>query len=50
MGCGCGGAKSAKQEWIYTDKRGKQVTYPSHIAAQAAQVRAGGTGSIRPKQ
>ena len=50
FGCGCGGAKAARQEWIYTDKDGKQHSYRSEIEAKAAQVRAKGLGSVRPKQ
>lgn len=49
-GCGCGAGRTARQEWIYTDANGRQHTYRTEIEAKAAQVRAKGAGSIRPKQ
>jgi hypothetical protein len=46
VGCNCG-AKNQKFKYIYTDTSGKQSTWDSKIAAEAAKVRAGGGGSIR---
>jgi hypothetical protein len=47
VACNCGGA-SAIKEYIFVDpKSGRQYSYRTEIEAQAAQVRAGGGGSIR---
>lgn len=45
MPCNCGSSK--KFNFIYTDTNGRQSTYDTEISAKAAQVRAGGGGSIR---
>lgn len=47
MGCNCGGGTTAKNTYIYTDPNGQQHTYNTEIEARAAQIRAGGGGSIR---
>jgi hypothetical protein len=45
--CNCGSTAQAK-DFVFTDpKTGRQHTYSTRIEAQAAQVRAGGGGSIR---
>lgn len=46
MGCNCGN-KNQKMNYIYTDTSGRQHTYSSNVEAKAAQIRAGGGGSIR---
>jgi hypothetical protein len=47
MGCNCAGSKTISLKYIYTDSNGRQYTYSTDIEARAAQVRAGGGGSIR---
>jgi hypothetical protein len=47
MGCNCGGATAKKFKYVYTTAQGRQQTYDTEIEAKAAQIRAGGTGSIR---
>lgn len=49
MPCNCGGgaAKNASQKHIYTDANGRQQSFNTNIEARAAQIRAGGGGSIR---
>lgn len=48
MPCNCGGAQSSSSvKHIYTDANGRQTIYNTNIEARAAQVRAGGGGSIR---
>lgn len=46
MGCNCGN-KNSTQSWVYTDVNGVQRSYNTQIEAEAAKVRAGGTGSVR---
>lgn len=46
MGCNCGGT-AKKFKYIFTNDQGRQFTYDSEIEAKAAQIRAGGVGSIR---
>lgn len=46
MACNCAGNKVALK-YIYTGPDGRQSTYNTEIEARAAQVRAGGAGSIR---
>lgn len=48
MPCNCGGGQAnAKVTHIYTDSNGKQQSFKTDIEARAAQIRAGGGGSIR---
>lgn len=47
MACGCGQSRTAKFSYIYTDATGQQRSFNTDIEARAAQVRAGGGGSIR---
>lgn len=48
MPCNCGGGTTAKNVYVYTDgTSGRQTTYNTEIEARAAQIRAGGGGSIR---
>ena len=47
MPCNCGSKNTAKVDYVYTDGNGKQVSYRTEIEAKAAQIRAGGGGSIR---
>lgn len=47
MPCNCGGGANAAKKYIYTTPQGRQVTYNTDIEARAAQIRAGGGGSIR---
>jgi len=51
MPCNCGGgsAASAKSQstYVFTDPTGKQRSFNTDIEARAAQIRAGGGGSIR---
>lgn len=46
MGCNCGN-KNAKVDWVYTNTNGVQKSYTTEIEANAAKIRAGGTGSVR---
>lgn len=51
MPCNCGGASAnAKVIHIYTDAKGRQQSFNTDIEARAAQIRAGGGGSIRTEQ
>lgn len=45
MACNCG--NKDQKVFIYTTERGTQESHPTLIAARAAQIRAGGGGSIR---
>lgn len=47
IGCNCGSKTAQKVNYIYTTPQGRQVTYRTEIEAKAAQIRAGGGGSIR---
>jgi hypothetical protein len=48
MGCNCAGQqRAAAVKHIYTNPQGRQTSYNTEIEARAAQVRAGGGGSIR---
>jgi hypothetical protein len=47
MACGCGGAQNSKVAYVFTDATGKQRQFRTDIEARAAQIRAGGGGSIR---
>lgn len=46
MGCGCGSKKSAVNH-VFIDSNGTQRTYRTEIEARAAQIRAGGGGTIK---
>lgn len=46
MACGCKD-KNKNQNYIYTDDKGTEHVYVSNVAAKAAQIRGGGTGTIR---
>lgn len=47
MGCNCGN-KNAQYDFVYTDSKGRQVTYNSEVEAKAAKIRAGGVGEVKP--
>lgn len=47
MGCNCGGQQKVPVKYVYTNEKGQQITYRTEIEAKAAQIRAGGGGSIR---
>lgn len=48
MPCGCqGNQNQAKKQWVYVDAKGQQRTFRTEIEARAAQVRAGGGGTIK---
>jgi hypothetical protein len=53
MGCGCGAkttkAATTSREHVYVDAQGNAKVYPSEIQARAAQVRAGGSGTVKPR-
>lgn len=42
MGCGCQGAKTKPQNYVYTSPQGKKITYKTEVEARAAQIRANG--------
>jgi t-SNARE complex subunit (syntaxin) len=42
MGCNCGGAKTASQQFLYTSPKGESKVYTSEVQARAAQIRNGG--------
>lgn len=46
MPCACGD-KNQNVNYIYTNPRGEQTSYKTDVQARAAQLRAGGGGSIR---
>lgn len=46
MPCGCG-QNGKSSEFVYTSPQGVQQTHKTEIEAKAAQIRAGGGGSIR---
>lgn len=46
MGCGCG-KKNASVKYVFVDTNGTQRSYRTEIEARAAQIRAGGGGSIK---
>jgi hypothetical protein len=48
MGCGCG--NKGTTVWVYTPPGGQPVTYSKEIQAKVAQIKAGGGGTIEPKQ
>lgn len=47
MGCNCGGQQKVPVKYVYTSPKGQQTTFMTEIEAKAAQIRAGGGGSIR---
>jgi hypothetical protein len=49
MPCGCSGnsAEPTKKEWTFVNAKGEQTTFRTEIEARAAQVRAGGSGTIK---
>lgn len=49
MPCNCGGAKSKSSQYVYTGSDGKAQTFGSEVEAKAAQIRAGGGGTVKPK-
>lgn len=52
MGCGCTKSSprsSVAKAHVYVDSKGKETEYPSEIQARAAQVRAGGSGTVKPR-
>lgn len=46
--CGCTQSKGSAQH-VYIDANGKQTIYPTAVQAKAAQIRAGGTGTVKPR-
>lgn len=51
MGCGCKGGAKAPTTYSYTSADGQSTTtYPTKLEANAAQVRAGGSGTVQPAQ
>lgn len=48
MPCNCGKKAQQAKSFVYTSASGKTTTYSSEIEARAAQVRAGGGGTIKP--
>lgn len=47
MGCSCRGSSTKNYIYVYTSATGVQTSYRTEIEAKAAQVRAGGAGSVR---
>lgn len=47
MGCNCRKVAAKNVTYIYTNPNGVQRSYRTEIEAKAAQLRAGGGGSIR---
>jgi hypothetical protein len=47
MPCNCGSSNNTNQQYVYTDGKGVQRSFRTEIEARAAQIRAGGGGSIR---
>jgi hypothetical protein len=45
--CNCG-KKKVSGKWTFTSASGQTTTYATEIEAKAAQVRAGGGGTVKP--
>jgi len=48
MPCNCGSKKTSV--YVYTDSMGQQQEFQTLMAAKAAQIRAGGGGSVRVEE
>lgn len=46
MACGCQGKNGVPKEWVFTNSKGESRTFRTEIEARAAQLRAGGQGTI----
>lgn len=50
MGCNCGGSKSSAktQQYVFVDQSGKKSAPMTQVQANAAKIRAGGAGTVKP--
>lgn len=50
MPCGCGSkakTSTGQAQYVYTDSQGQEVLRGTEVQAKAAQIRAGGTGTVK---
>lgn len=48
MGCNCGKKNGQSSQYVYISATGQRATYNTEVEARAAQIRAGGGGTVQP--